>query len=625
MKKLYLLLIFLAFAAIAQAQHISVKDFYYAENDLTARTYGTSVEDQNGNLCALIKVRTTERGMWTFDVGMMGVTKIETQKENHSAEIWVYVPFGVTRMTIQHEKLGILDKWPFPCSIEKGCTYIMELTTGKVKTIVEEAVNQQYLAFQITPADAVLEVNGKIWEVDADGNAQEYVGFGSYEYRVQAPNYHSAVGKVTVNDPDNTVFRSVTLDPNFGWIEVGGTGDLQGASVYVDNALIGKAPCKSDALKSGQHTVRIAKKMYDTYSVTVTVNDNQTTPVNPVLEANFANVTLSVDADAEIWVNNERKGIRTWTGALGYGSYKVECKQANHETSLTTLEVTAALNGETYPLPSPAPIYGSLNVESTPKFCRLYIDGKDMGTTPKSVNQILIGQHEIRLTKEGYAEYKETITITKGERKQVTATLTADGSAPAAEKPKQPETPSVTTPKSEVKQPVAPKSSSSAFFVMANAAYSIAPQFSFGLTIGSVKKLGWYVSLGTNFNFDNSNGAFTCDGDGNWVNQFVGDYKFTGASKTSRVAATAGLAFKISDPLYAYAGAGYGYRNLYWYYTSTGGQGYAKNMDYSYQGLAVDAGLMLHFNGFGISLGVQTIGVKYMEAKIGIGYTLKRK
>ena len=40
-------------------------------------------------------------------------------------------------------------------------------------------------------------------------------------------------------------------------------------------------------------------------------------------------------------------------------------------------------------------------------------------------------------------------------------------------------------------------------------------------------------------------------------------------------------------------------------------------------GLAFDAGIMLHFDGFGFSLGVQTIHFNYLEAKIGIGYTLK--
>lgn len=213
MKKLYLLLILLAFAAIAQAQHIAVKDFYYAENDLTARTHGTSVEDQNGNLCALIKVRTTEKGMWTFDVGMLGVTKTEMQNEKHSAEIWVYVPFSVTRITIQHDKLGIVDRWPFPCSIEKGCTYVMELMTGKVITIVEEEARMQCLAFQITPPNAVLTVNGELWEVEADGTIMKSVDFGTYTYRVQAQGYQSEIGMAKVDDPDKPRVVTVSLNP----------------------------------------------------------------------------------------------------------------------------------------------------------------------------------------------------------------------------------------------------------------------------------------------------------------------------------------------------------------------------------------------------------------------------
>ena len=339
MKKLYLLLIFLAFAAIAHAQHISVKDFYYAENDLTARTHGTSEEDQNGNLCALIKVRTTEKGMWTFDVGMLGVTKTEMQNEKHSAEIWVYVPFGVTRMTIQHEKLGIVDRWPFPCNIEKGCTYVMELTTGKVTTIVEEEVHEGYLLFQLDPPDAMLEVNDQMWPVSTSGTAKKLMNFGTYSYRVQALNYHTEVGKVTINS-EETKKVPVTLKPNFGWIEVTGNGALQGAAVYVDNALIGKVPCKSDALKSGQHSVRIVKDMYEPFSTAVTVSDNETTKISPKLTADFARVTLKVDADAEIWVNDERKGVRSWTGDLGSGTYKIECRLVNHETTMVKKVIT---------------------------------------------------------------------------------------------------------------------------------------------------------------------------------------------------------------------------------------------------------------------------------------------
>lgn len=424
MKSKYLLLLFfLGCSLVLSAQHIAVKDFYYAENDLTARTHGTSVEDQNGNLCALIKLRTTEKGLWAFDVGMLGVKKTEMQNAAHPAEIWVYVPFSVTRMTIQHEKLGIVDKWSFPCSIEKGCTYVMEIT---IKSTPEprpddNKVKQQYLIFQMTPADAALEVNDQLWPV-SNGTARKFVDFGTYTYRVQAPNYHSEVGRVTVDDPNNKKIVPVNLKPNYGWVEVKGNS-VQGADVYIDNAYIGKAPCKSGIVKSGAHTVKIAKAMYESYTEEVTVNDEQICTVEPKLTADFARLTLTVDADAEIWVDEEKKGVRTWTGNLGTGTHTIECRMANHESSLITKEVNRGMDGQTITLTAPPPICGSLNVESTPDFAKIYIDGKAMGETPNFIPEILIGSHEIRLTKEGYAEHTETVTIAKGERKQVTATL----------------------------------------------------------------------------------------------------------------------------------------------------------------------------------------------------------
>jgi hypothetical protein len=81
------------------------------------------------------------------------------------------------------------------------------------------------------------------------------------------------------------------------------------------------------------------------------------------------------------------------------------------------------MNGEVIQLESPKPILGSLMVESEPSSATIYIDGKEMGETPKLIKEILVGQHGIKLTKKGCADYTEIVTITKGERKQVTATL----------------------------------------------------------------------------------------------------------------------------------------------------------------------------------------------------------
>ena len=136
MKERIILFLFLLFGLTANAQNtISVASFKLIENDLTATTHGTEVKDQNGNTCALIKVQTTQTG-FTFDVGMMGVMKTE----QHTGEIWVYVPFGVKHISIHHQQLGHLNDYYFPCSIESGRTYRMELVSGKVETIVKETV-----------------------------------------------------------------------------------------------------------------------------------------------------------------------------------------------------------------------------------------------------------------------------------------------------------------------------------------------------------------------------------------------------------------------------------------------------------------------------------------------------
>ena len=87
----------------ASAQNISIKSFKLLPTDLTANLEGTKEIDQNGEVAALIKVITTETG-FVFDVGMLCIVRQVQQV----GEIWVYVPHGVQRISINHQKLGRL-------------------------------------------------------------------------------------------------------------------------------------------------------------------------------------------------------------------------------------------------------------------------------------------------------------------------------------------------------------------------------------------------------------------------------------------------------------------------------------------------------------------------------------
>ena len=413
----YSIIIFLFVSIIANAQTIAVSSFKLLESDLTANTTGTMEKDQNGETAALLKVVTTQTG-FTFDCGSLGIVKT-VQKPS---EIWVYVPRGVKKMTISHPQLGLLRDYYFPISINAACTYELQLTTGTVQTIVRQAANSQYLVLKVNPADAVVEVNNEILPT-ADGIAQKFVKFGTYEYRVQAPDYHTAAGKVTVDDPNNKKVLEISLLPAFGWIEFQDDKELNGAQVFIDNALAGTIPMKSRNLASGQHNVKIVKNLYQPYSQTVMVSDNQTTTIRPQLTADFSTVTINVGNDADIYINEEKKGTGTWTGRLGTGAYLLEAKKEGHQSTSVNVDISSDQSTRTINLPQPTPIYGSVNITSTPSMADVYIDDKLVGQTPLFIAEILSGRHSVTINHKGYENYKGEVAVTENGNTPINVTL----------------------------------------------------------------------------------------------------------------------------------------------------------------------------------------------------------
>ncbi len=410
MKKTFSLLVVLLFSTILSAQNIAVKSFSLLENDLTANTPGTIVYDQNGEKCSLIKIETTQTG-FTFDVGFLGVVAVVEKP----GEIWLYVPEKIHSITIAHPKLGILRDYEFGIQILKARTYLMQLTTGSVVTIVEEKLMKQYLMFRLEQKNAVVEVGGESWIPDANGECRKLLSFGSYDYRVKAKDYHDEVGKVTLDNADETKILQINLRPAYGWIEVKGSGDLSGAVVYVDDEMVGRVPLKTSKLSSGHHNVRIVKDLFRTYVENVVVEDNQTKLLSPTLIGEFSTVSITTKQGAEIWIDGERKGTTSWSGRLSFGEHLLETKLASHRTQSRVVNILPTEVTKSIQLLDPQPIYGSLSVEVLPNFADIYVDGVKVGQTPKLISKILVGEHKVEVRSEGRESLRKNITIREGE------------------------------------------------------------------------------------------------------------------------------------------------------------------------------------------------------------------
>jgi formylglycine-generating enzyme required for sulfatase activity len=401
-KKILILFLLVSNLINVCAQELTVKSFTEKTNDLAAST--KSRNDNNGEPCALIKVQLATTGA-QFSPNVVGSVDYKVN------EYWVYLPTINKHLEIKHPNFLTKDVQfaDYGIKLDPKRTYSLVLAMPEGGT-TQQIATSQYLIFNVTPADAIVEVNGDAWTT-TDGKSRKFVPFGNYSYTVQANNYHTHTGTVAVNDPNNKVVVDVSLKPAFGSVYIPSSGTLIGGIVYIDNKRIGTIPCTAENVPSGTHNVRITKPMYKSLEEEVTVNDGEITVYSPTLLENFATVTLSVANNAQIFVNDELKGYGSWTGKLEYGETNIKTQKAGHRPQTKVYTISAASNQQTITLTPPTPIYGRLNIDMRPDESEVYIDGKLVGTTPLFLQNVLVGDHKLEIKKEGYQPLSDNITI----------------------------------------------------------------------------------------------------------------------------------------------------------------------------------------------------------------------
>ncbi len=323
-------------------------------------------------------------------------------------------------ITIQEVMIGDHD-----LRLEYGNTpYNQKITVTKSNISFRQDVNSQaskpqFVVFAVEPKSAVVMIDGKLY-TPQDGVVTAVLGSGTYNYTVSAKDHHDSNGTFSVAGAK--VEKIVTLAPAYGWLEVNAES-LKGAAVFVDNELIGTAPIKSGALASGEHNIRIVKELYNAHTATVTISDNKTTTYNPSLSADFATVTLIAPDGAEIWINGEKKGSSSYTSRLSTGAYIFEARKAGHSSGTLSQTITATPAKQSYTLPAPTPITGGVTVTSSPAMADVAVDGTIVGRTPITLDNILVGEHTITVSKDGYSKFSQSITMAKGKSIEIDAQL----------------------------------------------------------------------------------------------------------------------------------------------------------------------------------------------------------
>ena len=245
---------------------IEVASFNRMETDITARVTAPK-RDQNGEVCALVRIVTTVKDLM-FEPDALGITA----RENKPGEIWLYVPRGARRISIMHDKYGVLRNYFYPDIIDKSTVYEMEVRVNDGTSHEPVDTNTQLLVMRPDPADATIYIDDEKVPTEK-GLFTATMKKGSHTYRVEAPMYASEAGVVDLGSEQKIM--SVTLKPKFGYLEVFSLPE-QDANVYIDGTLAGQTPYKSDRMPIRSYRLRIEKDLFFPIDTVVNISAGET-------------------------------------------------------------------------------------------------------------------------------------------------------------------------------------------------------------------------------------------------------------------------------------------------------------------------------------------------------------
>lgn len=243
-----ILLLFLV--SKVQAQELSVKSFCALPDDKTAQSQ--PVMDNEGLKCALIIIEANR------------LKGINFPREDHFKAFYdeatgrylVYVSIGFPRLKFEHADYHSPD----PINLESlnqgeelkaGHSYLLTLN-------VPVATGNTFIVLKVQPATAQVTFNNQKLPPSPNGIYEMPVQADTYRYTVEAENFVTARGSVTVEKGEK---KTVTkrLQPIMHTIQV--NCNAKNAKVYVDNTLYGTTGLIR--LPQGRHTIRIQQEGYE--------------------------------------------------------------------------------------------------------------------------------------------------------------------------------------------------------------------------------------------------------------------------------------------------------------------------------------------------------------------------
>lgn len=238
--------------------------------------------------------------------------------------------------------------------------------------------------------------------------------------KLEKPKLSKTVKRLqtNINAPQqgNTFYVSNITDTQFMIVRVEPSNSI----VYINGNQVSLSNGQwVDELKVGQYKIDVVPQSSDYLGISKTVNLTlqkkleldfklkEKYPLMPVM-------ILCGNDECKISIDGVLAGRSPWSGDVRVGFHKVEVRRDGYKTLITTIDVkeeNSIHNGrQQFILIPDIPMIGAIKVHSLNVGDKVYLDGKDVGTTPLILRDIFAGKHIISIDVRG-VKYDKLVEV----------------------------------------------------------------------------------------------------------------------------------------------------------------------------------------------------------------------
>jgi hypothetical protein len=197
------------------------------------------------------------------------------------------------------------------------------------------------------------------------------------------------------------------------------------AVIVIDDQPMGRSPATFE-LSPGRHVVKARLNWYREAVANVELEAGVPFAKSIDLVADFGKLEVpAAQRGVAVSLDDGANGVADPVlkrSPVTPGDYRLRASLPEHHDYETTLRVRANETA-TVKVPALRSSIGGLRVTSEPAGARVEIDGQERGRTPVTIERLVGGTHELRVTRDGFLALEQPVEVIEGETRPLSLKL----------------------------------------------------------------------------------------------------------------------------------------------------------------------------------------------------------